>query len=192
MKKLIFKYGAMNGGKSMHLIMTYYNYKELGLNPVAVVPNFLGKKTRYIHSRNGCSVVAINFSELGEHLKNNKVDVVLVDESQFLNEEQVRSLANLTLNGVAVICYGLRTTSSECVFQGAKYLLALADELEEIPTLCRCGRKARRNIRYIDGKLDLSYEEIKLRGEENITYESVCKKCYHEIVGINKKLKGIE
>ena len=165
MKKLIFRYSAMNAGKSANLIMTYHNYKELGLNPIVVVPD--GSKNKSVYSRIGIRVKAIRFNELKDYLSENKVDCVLVDEVQFLNKEEIQYLNSISLyKNATVICYGLRTTSTGELFEGAKYLLAIADDIEELPTLCFCGKKAKMNLRAINGIIDKSSVIIKLRDEQ--------------------------
>ena len=177
MKKLIFRYSAMNAGKSANLIMTYHNYKELGLKPLAVVPD--GSKNKSIYSRIGVKVKAIRFHELKDYLNENEVDCILVDEVQFLSKEEINFLNLVSIyNDTTVICYGLRTTSTGELFEGAKHLLAIADEMEELPTLCFCGRKAKMNIRAIDGIIDKSSVIIKMREEQRISYISVCRKCF--------------
>ena len=177
MKKLIFRYSAMNAGKSANLIMTYHNYKELGLKPLAVVPD--GSKNKSIYSRIGVRVKAIRFHELKDYLNENEVDCILVDEVQFLSKEEINFLNLVSIyNDTTVICYGLRTTSTGELFEGAKHLLAIADEMEELPTLCFCGRKAKMNIRAIDGIIDKSSVIIKMREEQRISYISVCRKCF--------------
>ena len=177
MKKLIFRYSAMNAGKSANLIMTYHNYKELGLKPLAVVPD--GSKNKSISSRIGVKIKAIKFHELKDYLNENEVDCILVDEVQFLSKEEINFLNLVSIyNDITVICYGLRTTSNGELFEGAKYLLAIADEMEELPTLCFCGRKAKMNIRAIDGVIDKSSVIIKMREEQRISYISVCRKSF--------------
>ena len=177
MKKLIFRYSAMNAGKSTNLIMTYHNYKELGLNPVAVVPTL--SKNKRIYSRTGVGIKAIRFKELFDYTRNNKVDCVLVDEVQFLSKEEIGFLNTLSIyKDITIICYGLRTTSTGELFEGSKHLMALADDMEELPTLCMCGKKAKMNLRAIDGVVDKSSEVVKLREEQQVSYISVCRKCF--------------
>lgn len=177
MKKLIFRYSTMNAGKSANLIMTYHNYKELGLSPVVVVPD--GSKNKSVYSRIGIRVKAIRFRELKEYINSNKVDCVLVDESQFLIKEEVQYMNLISIYAnITVICYGLRTTSTGELFEGAKHLLALADDIEELPTLCFCGKKAKMNLRAIDGVVDKSTTIVKLREEQRVSYISVCRKCF--------------
>lgn len=179
MKKLIFRYSAMNAGKSANLIMTYHNYKELGLKPLAVVPD--SSKNKSVYSRIGVKVKAIRFGELKDYLSENEVDCILVDEVQFLSKQEIEFLNLLTIyKDITIICYGLRTTSSGELFDGAKHLLAIADKMEELPTLCFCGRKAKMNIRAIDGIVDKSSVIIKLREEQKIAYISVCRECFNK------------
>lgn len=177
MKKLIFRYSAMNAGKSANLIMTYHNYRELGLKPVAVVP--CASKNKKIYSRIGVEIEAIRFDELSDFLDNNESDCILVDEAQFLTKEDVWLLNEISIyKNITIICFGLRTTSTGELFDGAKHLFAIADENEELPTLCFCGKKAKMNIRAIDGKIDKSATIIKLRDEKRISYISVCRECF--------------
>lgn len=167
----------MNAGKSANLIMTHHNYKELGLKPVVVVPN--GSKNKRVYSRIGIGLKAIRFNELNDYLRENRTDCILVDEVQFLSKEEIDDLNFASLyQGATVICYGLRTTSTGELFEGSKHLMAIADIMEELPTLCFCGRKARMNLRVIDGKVDTSKEVVKLREEQSVAYISVCRSCF--------------
>lgn len=176
MKKIIFRYSTMNAGKTANLIMTYHNYKELGLNPVAVVPNFSNNK---IVSRTGMEIEALKMCELHDYISTNKVDCILVDEAQFLSKEEVRYLNTLSIYvNITVICYGLRTTSTGVLFEGSTHLMAVADDIEELPTLCVCGKKAKMNIRAVNGIVDKSDEVLKLREEKNVSYISLCRKCF--------------
>ena len=191
MKKILFRYGSMNAAKSLNLLSTNHNYKELGLSTVVVVPDSITSKS--VKSRAGLEADAIHFSELKDHIKSNKVDCILIDESQFLSKEDVEYLNHISLLGITVICYGLRTTFKGELFEGARWLFALADEIEEIPTLCSCGRKARMNIRLVDGEVDKSEEVVKLREEQEVVYVSLCRDCYYKyyngIEDANKILK---
>ena len=190
MKKIIFRYSAMNAGKSANLIMTYYNYKELGLNSVAVVPNNINRNG--VYSRIGVGVEAIQFKDLEKYISENKVDCILVDESQFLSREEVDYLNAINVeNDITVICYGLRTTSLGELFEGSKRLLAIADILEELPTLCFCGNKARMNIRAIDGIVDKSKETVKLREEQSVSYISVCRRCFNDLYDTEENVEDI-
>ncbi|EOU2097161.1 thymidine kinase [Clostridium perfringens] len=183
MKKLQFFYSTMNAGKSMHLIMKFNNYIELGLKPLVVVPN--GLKTK-VKSRTGFEIEAINFNSLVDiDLKEEKYDCVLVDESQFLTRKQVEFLSILTYLDIEVICYGLKISSSGNVFEGSNFLFGLADEVNEIPSLCMCSDKATMHIRTFNGELELS-DKVISKTDGNVEYISLCKKCYYDILSGEK------
>lgn len=188
MSKLHFKYGAMNAGKSMHIIMTYYNYINLKLNPVAVIPNQCDEEI--IRSRTGAEIKAIKFKEFQKIEDINKYDVILVDESQFLSKDEILELFEISVK-TPVICYGLRTNSEGEPFEGSKYLLALSDNLEEIPTICHCGKRARMNLRLINDKIDNGKQEVILKDNDNVKYISVCKECYLNYKKYNKNIEEI-
>lgn len=174
--KIIFRYGAMGSGKSSFLIGTYYNYLNLGKHPVVVAPN---NQEGIIKSRSGASIPCMNMDEFNDTIK--YVDVILIDEAQFFSKEDILHLMhyNLTFN-VPIIAYGLKTDSAGELFEGSKELLRIADVLEELPTLCPCGHKARFNMRFVDGKPDFSGGTV-LREEENVQYVSVCRDCFYKI-----------
>ena len=178
MQKLIYRYSCMNAGKSLQLLALNHCYSELGLTTIVLLPDAINSDI--IKSRVGIQTQAIPFSMLKECIKNTKVDCILIDEAQFLTEEEVKYLEYITLQGIQVIAYGLRTTFKGELFEGAKWLLALADDIEEIPTLCKCGRKARMNLRLVNGKVDKSNDIIKLREEESVAYVSMCRECYYK------------
>lgn len=188
MKKLCFKYSAMNAGKSMHLIMTYNNYKELGYKPIAVLPN--GSKTKCIHSRTGAFIKAVSMSKLVDILYTEHFDCILIDEAQFLSKEEIEWLSNVTIwHEIPVTCYGLRNNCLGELFEGASYLLALADEIEELSTLCFCGNEAKMNLRLVDGKVDKSRQIIKLKEEGEVSYISVCRECFYKYFNSNENLQ---
>ncbi len=189
MKKLCFRYGAMNAAKSALALIVNHNYMELGLSTIVVVPDSI--TTKNVKSRIGLEIDAIHFSELEKHLLSKKIDCVLVDEAQFLTKEQVEYLNYISILGITVICYGLRTTFKGELFEGSKWLFALADEIEEIPTLCHCGRKARMNLRLVDGIVDKSDKVVKLREEQSIMYISVCRECYNRYYNNNENPSGL-
>lgn len=188
MAKLYFYYSAMNAGKSTALLQAAYNYQERGLKPVLLTPKLdtrdgLGK----IASRIGLSSDAISFSQTDSLLEicqseNSIADVscVFVDEAQFLTKRQANELGDVadTLN-IPVLAYGLRTDFQGNLFEGSQYLLAWADVLTEIKTICHCGRKATMVLR-IDssGEPIRSGEQIKVGGNES--YVSVCRKHFKE------------
>ncbi len=183
MAKLYFRYSSMNAGKSLDLISTHYNYLELGKKPAAFIPSVSGNT---IKSRVGCEIPATPFDNNYNFLVENKditkkCDCILIDEAQFLTKEQVIELHKISsLHGIPVICYGLRTDFRGEVFEGSKELLALADELQEIPTLCHCGKKARMVLRTVNGNVMTEGEQVAIKGtNDKIKYYSVCSKHFY-------------
>ena len=193
MAKLYFYYSAMNAGKSTNLLQAAYNYKERGLKPLLLTPQLdtrsgVGK----IGSRIGLAADAIAFSQteslyeicLKEHA-GNEVSCVFVDEAQFLTRQQVYELGDVADRlGIPVLTYGLRTDFQGNLFEGSLHLLAWADVLTEIKTICHCGRKASMVLR-IDslGRPIRSGEQIKVGGNES--YVSVCR--LHFKSGLSEK-----
>lgn len=183
MAKLYFRYSTMNAGKSLELISTHYNYIELGKKPVALMPKVFGDR---IISRVGCELEAITFDENYSFIEDkldilNSCDCILIDEAQVLTREQVVELHKIAvLHSIPVICYGLRTNFRGEPFEGSTMLLALADELKELPTLCHCGKKARMVLRTINGKVIMEGELIAVKGtDDSIRYHSVCGKHFY-------------
>ncbi|RKF19663.1 thymidine kinase [Alginatibacterium sediminis] len=184
MASLYFKYAAMNSGKSTQLIQAHFNYLERGLKPIAYIPlidNRAGKGK--IKARIGLELEAYSFSaseDLYEHIKqqaiNTQVDVVIVDEGQFLNREQVYQLAKIVDElGLPVMVYGLKTDFQANLFEGAYHLLCLADKVEELKTICWCGNKAHFNARVNDlGQVLREGEQIEIGGNER--YIALCRK----------------
>ena len=106
---------------------------------------------------------------------------ILVDESQFLTKDQVTQLFKFAvIVNIPVICYGLRTDFLLNGFEGSKQLLLLAHSIEELKTICRCGRKALANTRKINGKYVFKGDQVAIEGEENVEYESLCAECYYK------------
>lgn len=191
MAKLYFYYSTMNAGKSTTLLQSSYNYRERDMNTLvytaAIDDRFgVGKVT----SRIGISQDAFLFrsetnlfDEINEYLKKEKVHCVLVDEAQFLSKQQVYQLSDVVdkLN-IPVLCYGLRTDFQAGLFEGSKYLLAWADQLEELKTICYCGRKANFVLRLNDqGEVIKEGAQIQIGG--NDSYLSVCRLHYKEKCG---------
>ena len=191
MAKLYFYYSTMNAGKSTTLLQSSYNYRERDMNTVvytaAIDDRFgVGKVT----SRIGISQDAFLFrsetnlfDEINEHLKKEKVHCVLVDEAQFLSKQQVYQLSDVVDKlKIPVLCYGLRTDFQAELFEGSKYLLAWADQLEELKTICYCGCKANFVLRLNDqGEVIKEGVQIQIGG--NDSYLSVCRLHYKEKCG---------
>ena len=188
MAKLYFNYSSMNAGKSTILLQANHNYKERGMNTIiytSSVDDRYGKKE--IVSRIGLKAESNIFSdntniykEVISFYKENKVDCVLIDEAQFLNKDQVAQLGQIVDDlDVPVLTFGIRTDFKGNLFEGSKYLLAWADNLKEIKTVCHCGRKATMVLRLNEsGKVIEKGEQIEIGGNEK--YVSICRKHFYE------------
>lgn len=186
MAKLHFKYGAMNSGKSDTLIKTAYNYTERGLKVLVIKPSIDTKGDSTVVARGGHSrtvdILADDTLDIAsEVLKTPNVACVLVDESQFLSEEQVGQLFRLAKqHNISVICYGLRADFRTHVFPGSKRLFEIADNIEKLPTMCFCGSQAEFNTRKIDDQYVFDGDQVAIEDGHDVTYDSLCGKCYVE------------
>lgn len=189
MAKLYFNFSAMNAGKSAILLQSSYNYHERGMHTMLLKPMLDSRDPRADHivSRIGLNAKADTFeadTDLEAHIlsaHNDKhLDCILVDEAQFLSEEQVWQLAAVSDNqGIPVMCYGLRTDFQGVLFPGSAALLAVADNLREIRTLCWCGKKATMTLRVAkDGKAETEGAQIEVGGNDR--YVSLCRKHWKE------------
>lgn len=192
MAKLYFRYGAMNSGKSTALLQAAYNYEERGHQVLLAKPGIDTKAGRAIQSRlgfdrdvdfmvgEGQDAYAL-FQQHRAHVQTESgrdVSCLLVDESQFLSASQVNDLLRIaTLDGIPVICYGIRTDFQTAAFPGSRRLLEIAHSLEELKTICRCGRKAIFNARSVDGVFTFDGAQVAIDGVE-VGYESLCAACY--------------
>ena len=192
MAKLHFKYGAMNSGKSDTLIKTAYNYTERGLNVVTLKPSIDTKGGQTITARGGATrlvdILVAPETNIRDAIKAwqkeqglEKIASILIDESQFLAEAQVDQLLQLAkLDGISVIAYGLRADFRTKLFPGSTRLLEIADNIEKLPTMCRCGNQAEFNTRKVDGEFVFEGDQVAIDGEGDVTYESLCGVCYLE------------
>lgn len=183
MKKLIYTIGTMNSSKTMNLIATLYNYKELNQSVVILAPlvddRANGKiKSRAIADEYEC--VRIAKEDNLEWLFEKNVDVVIVDEIQFFTKKQIDTLWRISQN-TTVMCYGLRTDFKGELFEGSKRLLELCDEIREVHTLCHVckSHKAKFNSRWVNGNPVLEGEQIMIG---DLEYKPVCKACYEKIL----------
>lgn len=192
MAKLYFYYSTMNAGKSTTLLQSAYNYRERNMHTLvytaAIDDRFgAGKVT----SRIGISEDARLFhagtdlwTEISAQAAAQPLHCVLLDEAQFLTKQQVYQLSDVVdkLN-IPVLCYGLRTDFQAELFEGSKYLLAWADQLEELKTICYCGRKANFVLRLnAQGDVIREGEQIQIGGNDR--YMSVCRYHYKEKCGL--------
>ena len=190
MSKLYFRYGAMNCGKTTALLQVAHNYEEKDMKVLVLKPSKDKKGDRKVVSRLGVSrevdyLVDENDSiiEIMEnYLKdNNKLDCLLVDEAQFLEPSQVDELLFFSTDmDIPVICYGLRTDFRLQGFPGSARLLEIASSIEEMKTICECGKKATINVRYVNGELVTEGDQVAIDGFDKVTYESLCPKCYYK------------
>lgn len=197
MAKLYFRYGAMNSGKSTALLQAAFNYEERGHEVLLAKPAIDTKGDRDIVSRLGVvrevdftiapdSSVLDTFQQrrnrvIEDHGRD--VSCLLVDEAQFLTSEQVDDLLRIALiDDVPVLAYGIRTDFQTVAFPGSRRLLEVAHSLEELKTICRCGRKAIFNARLVDGVFVFDGAQVAIDGEL-VTYESLCGVCYLEESG---------
>ena len=188
MAKLYFNYSSMNAGKSTMLLQANHNYLERGMNPVIYTSNLdsrFGKGE--IVSRIGLKSKSNTFDiktdiydDVVSFKENNLIDCVLIDEAQFLTKNQVDQLGKIVDElDIPVLAFGIRTDFQGNLFEGSKYLLAWADNLKEIKTVCHCGRKATMVLRVDDeGSIVSDGSQIEIGGEER--YVSVCRKHFKE------------
>lgn len=189
MAQLYFHYSAMNAGKSTSLLQSSYNYRERGMNTfvlTAAIDNRSG--TGKVASRIGIETDAHIFcasDNLADMInaahQQQKQHCILIDESQFLSKEQVKQLTYVVdILDIPVLCYGIKTDFQGELFPGSQYLLAWADKLVELKTICHCGRKANMILRLDkDGQAIQEGEQVEIGGNES--YVSVCRKHFREV-----------
>ena len=179
MAKLYFRYGAMGSSKTANAIMVRHNYLERGQKVLMLKPrldNRDGETT--VGSRCGLTCEC-QFIEDIDTFNVKDYDCVIVDEAQFLTKAQVERLVHVVDNeNVPVIAYGLRADFQGNLFEGSTWLLAWADTIEEVKTICWCGKKATCNARLLDGKVVKEGEQIQLGGNES--YISLCRRHWAE------------
>ena len=189
MAKLHFFYSTMNAGKSTALLQSNHNYKESNLKTLLFVPKSIGDKSNgKIVSRIGLEADAIivndeyNFFDEISKKQSEKISCIFVDEAQFLNKKQVHGLGKIAdeLN-IPVMTYGIRTDFQGELFEGSQELLALADNLKELKTICsECDKKATMVVRLdSNGKILLEGEKILIGGNE--IYKTLCRKHFREL-----------
>lgn len=182
MAKLYFRYGAMGSSKTANALMVKFNYEERGQKVLLLKPSIDTRDTE-VKSRIGLSS-PVRLVDEHENIYNivydgGSVDCVIVDEAQFLTGAQVVQLTRVVDElDVPVICYGLRSTFRGTLFEGSEWLMALADTIEEIKTICWCGRKAIMNARILDGEIIYQGPDIFIGGNES--YVALCRRHWKE------------
>lgn len=192
MSKLYFRYGAMNSGKSTALLQAAFNYEERGQQVLIAKPDIDTKGESTIVSRLGMTR-AVDFTVAPDEdiydkflgmragvleVTGSPVSCLLVDEAQFFTEGQIDDLLRIAiLEGVPVLAYGIRTDFQTVAFPGSRRLLEIAHSLEELKTICRCGRKAVFNARKVGDRFIFDGDQVAIDGVD-VTYESLCGACY--------------
>ena len=197
MSKLYFRFGAMNSGKSTALLQAAFNYEERGQYVLLAKPAIDSKGDRKIVSRLGMTREVDFLVQPSESLRelfhqhriefeektSQPIACLLIDEAQFLTEQQVNEALEIAVqDGVPVLAYGIRTDFQTKSFPGSRRLLEVSHSLEELKTICRCGRKAMFNGRLVNGQFTFAGEQVAIDGDK-VTYESLCPKCFLEKVG---------
>ena len=200
MAKLYFRYGAMNSGKTTAVLQVAFNYKERGTRVLILKPAVDTKGGDQLVSRLGVGrkVDALvtpdrDVFALVEADRNGSgpLACVLCDESQFFTPEQVEQLFRVTVDlGIPVICYGLRADFMMKGFPGSTRLLELAHTIEEMKTICACGRKATCNGRKANGQFVFEGEQIAIDTVDHVEYESLCPQCWYREYRAYQKRQG--
>jgi thymidine kinase len=194
MAKLYFRYGAMNSGKTTLLLQVAHNYEERGMKILLIKPLIDTKGDEKVVSRLGVDRtvdirLAAEDTIMGKMTENMmrtggayKPHAIIVDESQFLTPAQVDELYSITKEyDIPVLCYGLRCDFQMKGFPGATRLLEISDDIEEMKTICECGKKATQNMRFVNGEPAFEGDQVAIDGEDEVTYKSVCGQCYLDL-----------
>lgn len=194
MAKLCFNFGAMSCGKSTALLQVAHNYTVRGYKIILIKPACDKKGDDTVISRIGISrkvdyLISSDQSIL-DILGDNPTDIecIIADEAQFFEPAQIEELFAISkIYNIPVVCYGLKTDFQSKLFPGSERLLALADELNELSTICGCGKKARFNARVVNGRFVSEGDQIAIDGFDAISYEPLCGECYlKKVKGYNK------
>lgn len=197
MGKLYFRYGAMNCGKSTNLLQVAHNYEERGMSVIILKPKSDIKGGDRVLSRLGVSRKVDFLIDKDENIFDlinsigNKLDCILVDEAQFLKKHHIDEMFEISVRlDIPVICYGLRTDFMMNGFEGSERLLLLSHSLEELKTICKCGKKAMLNGRKVNGEFVFQGDQIAIDQIDNVEYFSLCPKCYFDIMEKDKEIRS--
>ena len=204
MAKLYFNYSAMSAGKTIDVITTAYKYNSKGMKALIVKPSIDTKGDKSVVSRIGLEkevdILLKPEESLIDYIKKyDEVTCLVIDEAQFLTEKQVYELVIISKYlDIPVICYGLKTDFQGNLFPGSAALLRYADTINELISICSCGKKARFNARKVNGEYVFDGEQVVIGADES--YDPLCGKCYLEKVllpyskdfqKIYKKMRGL-
>lgn len=194
MAKLYFKYGAMGSSKTATALITKYNYEERGMKVWLIKPSADSRDGQFtLRSRIGlaaeCEAIGPETDVRALYHARQKVDVIIVDECQFMTMAQIDQLRELVdREDLPVLCFGLRTDFQTKLFPGSRRLFELADSITEIKTICDCGRKATTNARIgADGYVVTEGDQVLLGG--NDSYIAMCHKCYQDYILQHRKVE---
>ena len=182
MAQLYFKFGAMGSSKTANALMARFNYEERGQETLLVKPRLDTRDGDHmVYSRIGLKHPCIYFDEMREMSETElqTYACIIIDEAQFLTKDEVYYLVHLVDDcSIPVICYGLRSDFSLKGFPGSTRLLELAHTIEEMKTICTCGRKATCNCRKVNGEFVFEGEQVAIDLENDVQYVSMCPQCY--------------
>lgn len=195
MARLYFKFGAMGSSKTAQALMCKFNYEQKGFKVLLMKPKLDNRDVEngiyYVKSRIGLKSECLTFNKhesvLDLYCKsniNNDIGVIIVDECQFCTSLQIDEFKEIT-KSIPVLCYGLKTDFKSELFEGSKRLLEIADSIQEIKSVCRCGAKATMNARIINGIVTTVGDSILIGGDES--YEGMCYWCWKEAISKNNK-----
>ena len=196
MAKLYFRYGTVGSAKTLNLLAVAHNYRQQGREVCLLKPALDSRFGRQkIKSRAGLEMTADILVEPDTVLDRKEianVACILVDEVQFVSEELINQLRNISIEmDIPVICYGLRTDFKSHLFEASKRLMELADSIEEVKSTCNfCGRKSTMNLKHVNGVATVEGPSIQLGAEE--MYFPACYKCYKEAVEKSSKKKTLQ
>lgn len=199
MSKLYYKYGVMGSSKTASALMCKFNYEQQGFRVLLLKADMDNRDISdgkiIVKSRIGLSSACITFNK-NENLveffnklnAQNDYDVIIVDECQFLTKKQVEQLKSLSIE-YTVLCYGLLTDFKTELFEGSKRLIELADSLQELKSVCSCGRKANVNARFVNGELSTEGDVVAIEKDE-INYQPMCYICYCKLLKAKESNNG--
>lgn len=192
MSKLYFRYGVMGCSKTANALMCKFNFEQQGFK-VLLLKSLIDTRDMkdndiIVHSRIGLESPCVGFSKsdnlidlFNKECQKAKYDIIIVDECQFATTKQVEQLKQISLTNI-VMCYGLLTNFQTYLFEGSKRLVELADSLQELKSVCKCGKKASVNARFVNGKICTTGDSIAIENENNVKYEPMCYGCYIKMV----------
>ena len=185
MAQLYFKYGAMGSSKSAQALITQFNYEELGMTVWLIKPSIDTRDgADIVQSRIGlkrsAEVITPEQNIIEAYAKAGRHDVIIADEAQFFTPEQADQLFLVTVDlGIPVICYGLRADFMMRGFPGSTRLLEIAHTIEELKTICTCGRKAICNGRKVNGEFVFEGAQVAIDTVDDVEYQSLCPQCWY-------------